>query len=107
MLKIEPMSLQAPAIGENILQVNNNSTIPLYAVVENLSETNSCGVEWKESDDATTWTTIVGSSQTINPEQAGGQIVNSSRRLVALFAQGNVPLLVHVVRQYNGLVQPI
>ncbi len=107
MFKVESIPLQAPAITDVILQLYNVSTIPPYLVVENLSATLSVGIIWKESDDGTTWTDVVGSSQSINPLQASGQIVVSNKRLLALFAQGNVPLLVSVVRQNNAIIQPI
>ena len=107
MLKTESMDLAAPAIADRILTFFRNSTIPPYAVVENLSDSLSCAIEWQESNDNSTWTAVVGSSQTINPKQANGQIVNSNNVYLALFASGNVPLNVHVVRQHNALAQPI
>lgn len=103
MLRVEPQSIQAPGIGDRILIVPNNSSIPPYFVVENKDGSLSAAIQYEESDDGVTWTQIVGTSASIPPGQSDGQIVTSSRRQIALFAQGNVLLDVSAVRQFNGL----
>jgi len=109
MLKVESLDILAPAIADRILQVFNMATIPPYIVVENRSDSLTASIEYQESNDGSTWTTIVGTSQFISPQQANGQIVVSTKAYIALFASGNAPLNVHVARQYNVVsqVQPI
>lgn len=102
MLKSQSMSRLAPGVGDRIIIMQNDSSIAPYAVVENKDTGLSAAIEYQESDDGTTWSTIVGTSQSISPGQSNGQIVTSSRRQIALFAQGNVLLDIHVVRNYNG-----
>ena len=87
MLNPNSQSLQAPGIGARILQVHNNDSLPPYMVVENKDRTG-----------------IVGTSKSIPPGQSDGQIVQTNKRLIALFAQGNVLLDVHVVRYRNGQI---
>jgi len=104
MLNPNSQSLLAPGIGVRIIQVHNNDSISPYFVVENKDTGLSAAIEYVESDDGSTWATIVGTSKSIPPGQSDGQIVVSNKRLVALFAQGNVLLDVHVVRFRNGQV---
>ena len=107
MLKTESMSLNAPAIANRILTFHNNSTLPPYIIIENLG-VNTVSMEYQESQDGgSTWTTIVGTSQNFGPGTANGQIVVSSKPLIALQASGNVAVLVHLGRQYNGFTQPL
>ena len=107
MISTHSQSLDAPGIGDRILQIFNNTSIPPYCVVENKDASLSASIEYMESDDGTTWATIVGTSKSIPPGQSDGQVVLTNKRLIALFAQGNVLLDVHVVRFNNGPVTRI
>ena len=103
MLDVKPQSIPAPGIGARILTIFNNASLPPYIVVENKDASLSAAIEYQESDDDSTWSTIVGTSKSISPGQSDGQVVTSAKRQIALFAQGNVLLDVHPVRHYNGL----
>ena len=102
MLKTEGQNLLAPGVGERILFFHNDSSIAPHVFVENKDDTNSAAISYEESDDGASWATIVGTSKSIPPGQSDGQIVVATKRRIALFAQGNVRLDVHVARLYNG-----
>jgi hypothetical protein len=102
MLKSEGQTLLAPGIGNRILFFKNYSAIPVYVIVENLDDALSAAIHYESSNDGTTWSTIVGTSKSIPPNQSDGQIIQSSSRDLALFAQGNVQLLITVIRVHNG-----
>jgi hypothetical protein len=102
----DTLDLTAPAVAERILKIANDSSTELMVLVENRG-VNSASIEYQESDDGSTWSTIVGTSVFVDPNAANRQLVVSSRKHVALYANGNVLLLVHVGRQYNNPVQPI
>lgn len=107
MLDPRSQSMAAPGIGSIILQVRNNASLSPYFVVENKDSSLSAAIEYQESDDGNTWSTVVGTSKSIPPGQSDGQSVTSTKRLLALFAQGDVLLDVHVIRNYNGVVAVI
>lgn len=102
MLKVQGQVLGAPGIGSRILQFMNDSSLSPILVVENLDSSLSAAISYEESDDGSTWSTIVGTSKSISPGQSDAQIILSNRRKIALFAQGNVNLQINVIRQYNG-----
>jgi hypothetical protein len=58
-------------------------------------------IEYQESDNGTTWSTIVGTAVSIPPRESNGQVVLSNKAQIALFAQGNVQVEFHVARNYN------
>jgi hypothetical protein len=90
-----------------VFYMNNSLDLAPYVVVENLDDVASATIKYQESDDGSTWTDIAGTPATINPGKANGQIVVTSRRLISLFAGGNVDLLVTVARQVNGSPQDL
>ena len=92
----------APAIATRVVEMFNTLDLPPYCVIENTDAVASAAIKYQESDDGQNWTDIAGTPATVNPGQANGQIVVTSRRLVALHAGGNVKLLVSVTRQING-----
>jgi len=104
MLSTHSQSMLAPGIGDRILDVMNLDPLGPYFIVENKDSSLGATIEYVESDDGSTWATIAGTSTTIPPGQSNPQIVNSTKRHIALFAQGNVLLDVHVARFRNGIV---
>ena len=92
---------QGSAIGAEVLKFRNNSPNNPSVTIRNNDPTISLSIEWRDSDDGTTWTTISGTSATITPGNSDTQLVNSTKRLIALFAVCNVSLDYHVARQYN------
>jgi len=104
MLQTNFLGIQAPAIGDRILLIKNDASIFPNITVHNRDGSASAAIEYQESDDGVTWSTVVGTPKSVPPGQSDGQIVQSNRRTLALFAQGNVWLDVSVVRQYNATV---
>jgi|SRR3990172_4126659 len=102
MLQTNSIVVLAPGIGTRVLQFMN-SVLPPQVIVENKSSDFSAMIEYEESDDMATWATLVGTSKSIQPLGADGQIVLSNKRYLALFAQGNVNLHVTVLRQYGDM----
>jgi len=100
-------SMIAPGVGARILRVDN-AEIPPYFLIENKDASLGVAIHYEESYDGTTWAQIVGTSVSINPGQSNGQLVSSSARYIALFAQGtDVRIDVGVDRQLNGLITEI
>ena len=102
MLSTKSAVYLAPSQAARIFEMLNSIDLPPYIVVENIDAVASAPLHYQESDDGSTWATIAGTPATVNPGQSNGQIVVTSRRLIALFAGGNVKLLVSPVRQVNG-----
>lgn len=98
MFKNQEDSRLAPGLGARILLIKNPVLNPIFVGLMNRDDTNSAAIEYHETFDGTTWNTIVGTSKTVNPGQADAQLVSSSGRYIALFAQGNVLLDIHVTR---------
>lgn len=91
-----------PAIADRVFRFENDSSTPPVVTVENLDGAVSVSIKYQESDDGTTWTDIVGTSATINPNSGNVQSVVSTRRLIALNAGNTVRINVEVARQLNG-----
>ena len=102
MFKIYTDVRNAPGIGDRILKYRNLTGSPAYVGIENKDGSNSASIEYQESNDDTTWSTLVGTPKTINPGAIDGQIVVSSSVYIALFAHGNVSLNLIVVRPQSG-----
>lgn len=92
----------APAIAARVVEFQNNGDLPPYVTVENLDGVASAAIVYQESDDGVNWSDIAGTTATVNPGQSNGQIVVTTRRLIALHAGGNVNVSVSVTRQING-----
>ncbi len=107
MLSTHSQSLLSPGIGDIIFKMLNNGSLSPYFVVENKDGSLGVSIEYQESDDGSTWSTIVGTSVAISPGQSNAQIVISLKRHIALFALGNVQVDVHVARFRNGVVSSL
>lgn len=95
-------TIDAPAVAARVIEFRNEGNLPAYVVVENLDGSVSATIKYQESD-GSGWTDIPGTNAVINPGQSDGQIISgATQRDIALFAGGNVKLLVHVVRQTDG-----
>lgn len=96
----------APAIGERIVEFLNNGSNPPIAIVENGSPAvggATASVRFQESDNGSDWTDIADTVASIPP--GGKNVVRSlvsQRARLALYASGNVPLLVTVIRTVDG-----
>jgi hypothetical protein len=101
MFDLKSTVISAPAIATRIIEFRNDGNLPAYVVVENLDGSASCPIEYQESD-GSGWSTIAGTPATINPGHSDGQIVVATQRDIALFAGGDVDLLVTVLRQEDG-----
>lgn len=102
MLSLKSASYLAPAIAGRVVEMQNNGDLSPYIVVENLDGSASAAIVYQESDDGVNWTDIAGTTATVNPGVSNGQIVQSTRRLIALHAGGNVRLDVSVIRVVDG-----
>ena len=92
----------APAIAKRVVQFGNNGDASPNCTVENLDPLASCAVRYQESDDGQNWNDIANTTATVNPGQVNVQAVQSIRRLIALFAGGNVEVTFAVDRTVNG-----
>ena len=92
----------APSFAQRVVEFYNSLDLAPYVTVENPDAIASSPIKFQESDDGSTWADIAATPATVNPGQSNAQIVVTSRRLIALFAGGNVKLLVTVARQING-----
>lgn len=102
MLSTKSAVYLAPSSAKRVVQMFNSLDLPPYITIENLDGVASAPIKYQESDDGSTWADVAGTPANVNPGQSNGQIVVTSRRLLALFAGGNVNLLVSVTRQVNG-----
>jgi hypothetical protein len=102
MFKTQQDCKLAPGIGARIMIFANDTITPPYVVVENKDALNSAAIQYQETFDGSTWSTIVGSSKMIDPGAADGQTVTSSAKTLALYAQGNVLLNIQITRRYSG-----
>lgn len=102
MLSSKTAVYTAQSVAGRVFQMMNSLDLAPYIVVENTDGLASCPIRYEESDDGSTWTPISGTAANVNPGKSDGQIVVTSRRLIALFAGGNVKIQVSVVRQVNG-----
>ena len=101
MLKTNSFGIKSDGAGARAVIFRNDSSIPPYVIVENKDLALAVSIEYQESDDGVTWTVITGTSAAINAGLSNGQIVQSSRRLLALFSLGAVDLDVHVIKNQN------
>lgn len=102
MLDIKSGNADAPSIAGRVIEFRNEGNLPAYVVVENLDGSSSAAIKYQESD-GSGWTDIPGTNATINPGASDGQILSgATQRDIALFAGGNVKLLIHVIRQSDG-----
>ena len=103
-----PSSLPLNSLGtaSRILTVRNDAALPLYFVVQNMDDTLGVTIEYQESSDGNTFTTIVGTSKSIDPGLSDGQIVTSNAIYIALQTTGAVLLQVGVVKKYNNNLTP-
>lgn len=101
MIVTKTLGVLAPGIGSRVIVFYNDASIEPYVLVENKGDSLSAGIEIQESDNGTSWTTVLGSTRSIMPGQSAGQTVLSSKRLLAIFAQGNTSIEVSVARNYN------
>lgn len=92
----------APAISQRIVEFNNNGDLPPYIVVENLDTAASASIQYQESDNGVDWAPIVGTTATVNPGKSDGQLVRTPKSRIALFAGGNVKVMLSLIRQVNG-----
>jgi len=106
MLRLDSQSLNAPGVGARILIIRNDASIAPTVKIQNRDTLVSAAISYEEGN-GTTWSTVSGSQVSVGPGLSDGQTVVSSERFIALFAQGNVDLEVHVTRQYNGPVTEI
>lgn len=101
MKKVIFLSIQGSALGDNILQFLNNGSLPAVVTVENKSTTTSVAIEYQDTDDSTTYSTITGTNATVVAGGSNQQIVSSVRRKIALNTVGDVPLEVTIDRTIN------
>ena len=104
MLKTQSQNIAAPPVEAIVLQLRNNASLRPYIIVENKDTLIGLAIKYRESDDGSTWTDIVGTSVNLNPLTSDGQIVQSNKPFIALSAQGDVNMDVHVVRNYNNVL---
>ncbi len=102
MLGVKTVTYSAPAIAARVAEFTNNGDLAPYCVVENLDGTASAAIRYQESDDGNTWTDIAGTTRTVNPGKSDGQLVVSTKRLIALHAGGNVRISLGLIRQVDG-----
>lgn len=95
-------SYLAPAVGQRVLQFDNNGQLPPYCTVENKDSANGIALHYEDSDDGSTWAPIATTYATVNPGASNGQSVVSTKRFISLFVGGNASLDFSVQRQVNG-----
>lgn len=102
MLDVKSGTVAAPAVAGRILEFRNEGNLPPIVIVENLDGSASASIKYQESD-GSSWSDIPGTPATINPHQSDAQMITgATQRDIALFAGGNVKLLIHVIRQADG-----
>lgn len=96
----------APAIAGRVVEFLNNGNNAVVAIVENQSPEvggASAAIRYQESDNGVDWTDIPDTVATVLP---GGDnvvtLIQSQRARIALYAGGNVPLSVHIIRTVKG-----
>ena len=105
MLDLKTVGYDAPAIGARIAEFLNNGSNPPLVVVENRSPVSggaTASIRFQESDDGSTWTDVPDTVVSVAPGTVEQKVITSSRSRLALFASGNVPLLVSVLRTVDG-----
>ena len=96
--------VQAPALQTRVLFFDNMGDTPPASTVENKGTSNSVALVYQESDDGQNWTDILGATVSIAPGKSDARFVVSTKRKLALAAQGNEPILVSIDRTINGTV---
>lgn len=102
MQSIKEATYLAPAIAARVVQFNNDGDLQPYVVVENTGSSASAAIRFQESDNGSTWSDISNTAATVLPGESNAQIIVSTKAKLALFAAGNVPISVMVVKQVNG-----
>jgi hypothetical protein len=92
----------APAISQIIFTFDNDGDLPPAVTIENVGQGSSCAVVFLESDNGSTWSPIVSTTDTILPGGSVMKVVTSTRRKLALQAGGGVPITVKLDKQVNG-----
>lgn len=100
--KVEAGVYSAPAIAGRIVEFLNNGGGSPVVVVENYDATSSAEIRFQESDNGVDWTDISDTVATVLPGKNVTTTVVSSRARLALYAGGNVKLLVTVIRTVDG-----
>lgn len=103
---LKTVSYDAPAVGARISEFLNNGSNPPIVIVENNSPLvggATASIRFQESDNGSDWTDIADTVASIPPggKNAVRTLVSNRARL-AIFASGNVPLLVSVLRTIDG-----
>ena len=100
--KVESGIYDAPAIAGRVVEFLNNGGSAPVVTVENNDTTSSAEIRFQESDDGNNWTDISDTVNTVLPGKSVVTTVVSSRARLALYAGGNVKLLVTVIRTVDG-----
>lgn len=100
--KVESGIYGAPAIADRIVEFLNNGGVAPTVVIENNDTLSSAEIRFQESDNGSSWTDISDTVATVFPGKSVTKTVISSRARLALYAGGNVKLLVTVIRTVDG-----
>lgn len=96
------LKYNAPAVAAIVVEFRNDGNLNPYCVVENKDVANSIALKYQESDDGITWTDIAGTTTSVLPNDADGQVVTSAKSRTAVHAGGNADFLFSLVKQANG-----
>lgn len=106
MLSTKTELYQAPSLQQRQVFWDNNGTLTVL-VVENKGSANSIAIVVQESDDGSTYSDLSGTSKSIAPGKSETLVIISTKRKLALAAQGNESMLVSVQRTINGTVKDL
>ena len=102
MHSIKNTTVQAPSIAARIIEFRNDGDLAPIVLIENTGQGLSAAIRFQESDNGSNWSDVANSADTVLPGSSTQQIVVSTKARLALYAQGNVPLSVTVIKQVNG-----
>jgi hypothetical protein len=102
MISTKSAGYSVQPISAIVFQLDNDGDLPPVITIENLGTGASCAIIFLESDNGSTWSPIISTTNTILPGQSVATVVTSVRRLIALQASGGVPILATVQKQVNG-----